>query len=96
MLPRSPFSNPLCSRQLSPLGGIVRRTTGKVFASSTFGLFSSLGNKLASFVLATFSSFKTFHPHRTRTRTPSPVCKSYRATRQDVAQEIRETKQQLI
>ena len=57
---------PLLSRPpVSPLVGIVKRTTDKVFASSTFGLFSPRGNKLASSAAATFSSFKTFHSHGT-------------------------------
>ena len=57
---------PLLSRPpVSPLVGIVKRTTDKVFASSTFGLFPPRGNKLASSAAATFSSFKTFHSHGT-------------------------------
>ena len=57
---------PLLSRPpVSPLVGIVKRTTDKVFASSTFGLFSPRGNKLTSSAAATFSSFKTFHSHGT-------------------------------
>ena len=57
---------PLLSRPpVSPLVSIVKRTTDKVFASSTFGLFSPRGNKLASSAAATFSSFKTFHSHGT-------------------------------
>ena len=61
ILPTAPLPSP----PVSPLVGIVKRTTDKVFASSTFGLFSPRGNKLTSSAAATFSSFKTVHSHGT-------------------------------